>query len=102
MKYVYVRNSLGDAQSLDKQKQIIGDVGDAVIIEDTDKRRLKDLLENKIKAGDTIYISDLNRITRKVEEAINLHNYLSQKGVVLYIKAEKFELPSTEIIDAFR
>ena len=97
MIYGYVRDSLGIEQHIEKQKKMIGDVD--IIIVDTDKSKLRDLLENVVKTGDKIYVSDLNRVTRKVDESIRLYEYLSKKGVELYINGEKFKMPSDRIVE---
>ena len=89
MKYGYVRDSLGGEQHIKKQIEMIGEVD--VIIQDTDKSNLRDLAENKVRSGDSIHVSDLNRITRKIDESFRLYEYLSKKGVELYINGENFK-----------
>lgn len=88
MKYGYVRDSLGVEQHIEKQKQMIGEVDTLVI--DTDKSKLKELLEN-VKSGDSIHISDMNRITRKIEECSRLYEYLSNMGVKLYVNGTEYK-----------
>ena len=94
MKYGYVRDRLGGEQGIEKQKKMIGEVD--TIIADTDKSKLRVLLEN-IKQGDSIHISDMSRITRNIYESIQLYEYLSKKGAELYINREKFKPISDEI-----
>ena len=96
MIYGYIRDSLGSEQHIEKQKQMIGDVDELII--DTDKSKLKALLEN-VKSGDSIRISDLNRITRKIDESFRLYEYLSEKGVALYINGEKFKPLSNKMVN---
>ena len=93
MKYGYVRDSIGSEQHIKKQLETIGEVD--VVIQDTDKSKLRDLVENKVKSGDSIHISDLNRVTRKIDESFRLYEYLSKKGVELYINGENFKFLHT-------
>lgn len=93
MKYGYVRDSVGSERHIEKQLEMIGEVD--VIIQDTDKSKLRDLLENKVVSGDSIHISDLNRVTRKIVESIKLYEYLSKKGVELYVNGENFKFLHT-------
>lgn len=89
MRYGYVRDSLGGEQHIERQIKLIGEVD--VIIQDTDKSKLRDLLENNAQSGDSIHISDLNRITRKIDESISLYEYLSKKGVTLYVNGTEYK-----------
>ena len=89
MRYGYVRNSLGNEHQIEEQVKRIGEVD--LIIQDTDKSKLRDLVENKVKSGDSIHISDLNRITRKIDESISLYEYLSKKGVKLYVNGTEYK-----------
>lgn len=89
MKYGYVRDSLGIEENIEKQIKRIGTVD--AIIKDTDKSKLCDLVENVVKSGDTIHISDMNRITRKIEECSRLYEYLSNMGVKLYVNGTEYK-----------
>ena len=89
MKYGYVRDSIGSERHIEKQLEMIGEVD--IIIQDTDKSKLRDLVENKVKSGDSIHVTDLNRITRKIDESFRLYEYLSKRGVELYINGENFK-----------
>ena len=88
MKYGYVRDRYGVERNLDKQREVLGEVD--VIIVDTDKTKLRDLVMN-IKQGDSIHVSDMSRITRKREECANLYKYLSSKGANLYVNGMEYK-----------
>lgn len=88
MRYGYVRDRLGNEQKFEEQSKMLGEVD--IVIKDTDKSKLRDLVINKVKSGDSIHIGDISRITRKVEESHKLHEYLTVKGVELYVNGVEF------------
>ncbi|MDH6458230.1 DNA invertase Pin-like site-specific DNA recombinase [Fusobacterium sp. PH5-7] len=71
----YIRVS-SESQDLDRQLYQINEIGIDLIFQEkisdatTNRKELQNML-NELKEGDTIYITDLTRITRSIQDILN-------------------------------
>ena len=79
-----------DGNSLDVQRSVLKAAGAEVILSDAftgtkmDRPELDKLLR-KIKAGDTLIVTKLDRIARSVQQGIQLIDDLAKKGVKIHV-----------------
>ena len=93
-KYGYVRVSTRgqakDGNSLEAQSKAVSDAGAVTVFTDrytgtkTDRPALNDLL-SRLKAGDTLIVTKLDRIARSTSQGIELIESLIKKGVIIHI-----------------
>ncbi|ADO84617.1 recombinase family protein [Ilyobacter polytropus] len=86
-KIVYIRVS-SENQNLKRQLQQLKEIGMDLIFQEkvsgatTNRKELQKMLEN-LKAGDTIYVTDLTRITRSTQDLFTLINKIREKKAFL-------------------
>ena len=49
-----------------------------------------------VRAGDTVYISDFSRLSRSLEDLLNILNQLNNKGVIVKSIKENFDTSTTQ------
>ena len=83
----YIRVS-SENQNLKRQLQQLKEIGMDLIFQEkvsgatTNRKELQKMLEN-LKAGDTIYVTDLTRITRSTQDLFTLINKIREKKAFL-------------------
>ena len=83
----YIRVS-SENQNLDRQFHQLNEIGMDLIFQEkvsgatTNRKKLQDML-SELKEGDTIYITDLTRITRSTQDLFSLINQIREKKAFL-------------------
>ncbi|MCF0169142.1 recombinase family protein [Fusobacterium varium] len=83
----YIRVS-SENQNLDRQFHQLNEIGMDLIFQEkvsgatTNRKKLQDML-NELKEGDTVYITDLTRITRSTQDLFSLINQIREKKAFL-------------------
>lgn len=83
----YIRVS-SETQNLDRQFHQLNEIGMDLIFQEkisgatTNRKELQNML-NELKEGDTIYITDLTRITRSTQDLFSLVNQIREKHAFL-------------------
>ncbi|BBA53337.1 putative resolvase (plasmid) [Fusobacterium varium] len=83
----YIRVS-SENQNLDRQFHQLNEIGMDLIFQEkvsgatTNRKKLQDML-NELKEGDTVYITDLTRITRSTQDLFSLINQIQEKKAFL-------------------
>lgn len=94
MKYCYIRASLNNPKSLEKQRNtLIERAGtDAVIIEETNGKEQREIMLEKLQCGDSLYIVSEDRIIKPLskhekpsEKYAEIVKILKEKNVSLYV-----------------
>lgn len=95
MRIGYVRNQ--DVELMENQLNVILKNGIDKVVLDRTGERLSELLE-KLKPGDVLNISSLDRFSRDIQKTVKVLEELSNKGVELYVGGEPFKLSDTLFI----
>lgn len=75
MKYGYVRSATHDTNSINAQKEALNNIGIDNIIVETSGHDLADLL-NQLQEGDSVHVTTIDRISRKISECMETLNII--------------------------
>lgn len=84
MRYGYVRSSTQDKEQINKQIELLKRYNiDEFVIEETG-HDLENLLE-KLKSGDRLYVTTLDRLSRSENTCIDIATDLLTKNITVYV-----------------
>ena len=97
MKFGFARISKRD-QNLDRQIDLLGSEGvekENIVVEKLSGRKkqvkLNELVQDKMREGDTLVVDSVGRLGRTTRELINLLDYLKVKGIAFISLKERID-----------
>ena len=88
MRIAYVRNQ--DVESMETQLNRILERGVDKVVLDTTGERLPEAL-NQLRAGDSLHIATLDRLSREMFKATRILEDLYVRGVEVYVAGDRFK-----------
>lgn len=84
MRYGYVRSATQDKKQIDKQIELLKRFNiDEFVIEESG-HDLENLLE-KLQAGDRLYVTTIDRLSRSVNTCLDIATDLLAKNITVYV-----------------
>jgi len=84
MRYGYVRSATQDKKQIDKQIELLKRFNiDEFVIEESG-HDLENLLE-KLQAGDRLYVTTIDRLSRNVHTCLDIATDLLAKNITVYV-----------------